>query len=65
MAKTTICRECGQELRPEQIQAHLSMHWGLTVPDPKRCKEAHSRYMHLKNFADDADVEVQHRKISL
>lgn len=65
MAKAVECIECGETLIPEQVQAHLSSHWGDAMPDPIRYPEAHRRYMHLWAFADDAGVVVQRRQNSL
>lgn len=65
MAKTITCIECGEKLTPKQIQAHLSTHWGLKVPDRVHCREAYERYMHLQEFMDNAGVEEQHKENSL
>lgn len=59
--KTMKCPECGVVLRPEQVEAHLSYHWGDQVPDPMYFAQAHDRYMTLYKFMTAAGVEEMSR----
>lgn len=63
--QTIVCPECEVVLRPEQVQAHLSYHWGDDCPDSLKFPEANERYMVLYHFAKGAGVVFQHRDISL
>jgi len=63
--KEIACPECGKMLRPEQIQAHLDLHWGDRCPDRMHCPQAAERYMMLYSFAMDAHIVPQERQASL
>jgi hypothetical protein len=48
MARKIICPECGQELTPSQVRAHLTSHWGQVCPDSGKFPEAAARYRELE-----------------
>ncbi len=45
--KPGMCPECGVSLEGLDPRKHAIRHWGPTVPDPRRSKAAHDRYVEL------------------
>lgn len=67
MSKKNVmkCPECGVELRPEQVQAHVFYHWGNYIPNAETEKQALSRMAELISFMEANGIEAQRGEISL